>query len=204
MPTKHDFDKPALARLAFWAANMSLVSNMSWPGFRYTKPEAARMADLAEAVAPGAFVRFLLINAVVFIALAGVVVVGFMVPILMALYPNPADLQPLPFVLLLATTALLAIGVGLPISMRVAAWASANDAMRAKLSGRPGDAELAAKVAHQIWRMTVIMCGLLVPGVLLWIAYDIQGGPIITLLKWLAVGLMGASMAHAVLTRGKR
>ena len=73
--------------------------------------------------------------------------------------------------------------------------------MRARLAEQPGDAALAAKVAHQITRMTVIMCGLLVPGTLLWIAFDIQGGPMITAFKWLAVGLMAVSAVHTVVRR---
>jgi len=43
--------------------------------------------------------------------------------------------------------------------------------------------------------------GLLVPGVLLWIAFDTQGVPIVTVLKWLAVGLMGVSAVHTFATR---
>jgi hypothetical protein len=205
MPVNSDLDKSSLARLAFWSANMSMIAGarMSWPGFSYTEPEAARMSTLAEAVEPAAFVRFLLVTTAVFIVLAALAIVGIFVPILSALYPNPADMQPLPFVLLLASTALLAIGIGLPVSMRVAALASTNDAMRAGLSAQPGDAELAAKVAFQLTRMTVIMCGLLVPGVLLWIAFDIKGGPIVTALKWIAVGLMAVSMAHTVVARRK-
>jgi hypothetical protein len=198
-------DKASLARLAFWSLNMQAATGgkNTWPGFRYTAPEWQRMEHLAEAVEGAAFVRFLAITAVLFIVFAGAVVAGLFVPILMALYPNPADLQPLPFVLLLAATALLAIGIGLPLSMRIAVRLSASDALRAKLVEQPGDAALAAKVSHQITRMAVIMCGLLVPGVLLWIAFDIQGGPWITALKWIAIGLMGASAAHAFATRGK-
>jgi hypothetical protein len=87
--------------------------------------------------------------------------------------------------------------------MRLAVRLSASEALRAKLVKEPGDAALAAKVSHQIIRMAVIMCGLLVPGVLLWIAFDIQGGPWITALKWLAIGLMGVSAVHAFATRSK-
>jgi hypothetical protein len=130
-------------------------------------------------------------------------VVGLFLPIMIALYPNPADTQALPFVLLLAATALLSIGLGLPVSMRIAVWASASPAMRARLVEEPGDTALAAKAAHQITRMTVIMCGIFVPGTLLWIAFNIQGGPNITTLKWLAIVLMGASMAHTVVNRRK-
>ena len=205
MPTMPELHKSALARLAFWSGNMTMIneSKMSWPGFSYTEPEFARMAVLAEAVTPGAFARYLAINTVVFIALAGLAIVGFFLPLIIVLFPNPAETAALPFVLILAATCLLAIGIGLPISMRVAAWGSTSDEMRAQLTARPGDAELAAKASHQITRMTVITCGLLVPGVLLWIAFDIKGGPIITTLKWIAAGLMAASMAHTALTRRK-
>ena len=196
-------NKASLARLAFWGMNMAVATGgrNNWPGFRYTPTEWTRLEKLAEAVDGSAFIRFVLIVTVVFIALAGCAVAGLFIPLMIALYPNPADTQALPFVLALASTALLAIGIGLPLSMRVAAWASASAAMQARLHEEAGDAALAAKAAHQITRMTVIMCGLLVPGVLLWIAFDIQGGPIITALKWLAIGLMGVSGVHTVVTR---
>jgi hypothetical protein len=196
-------DKASLARLAFWGMNMNVATGgrNNWPGFRYTPAEWARLTKLSEAVDGGAFVKFVLTVAVVFIVLAACAVVGILVPILIALYPNPADLQPLPFVLLLAAITFIAIGAGLPISLRVGAWASRSDAMLARLREEAGDAAIAAKAAHQITRMTVIMCGLLVPGVLIWIAFDIQGGPIITALKWLAIGLMGSSAVYTVVTR---
>lgn len=197
-------DKPALARLAFWALNMTAATDgkNNWPGFIYAESEWARLTRLAADVDGSAYARYLLIVAAVFIVLAGCAVVGLFIPIMIALYPNPADTAALPFVLLLAATALLSIGIGLPISMRVAAWASANAAMLAQLHEEPGDAALAAKAAHQITRMTVIMCGIFVPGTLLWIAFDIHGGPLITALKWLAIGAMGGSIVHTI--RGRK
>ena len=196
-------DKASLARLAFWAMNMSMATGgkNNWPGFKYTATEWARLEKLAEAVHGAAFIRFVLIVTVVFIALAGCAVVGILLPFMTLLYPNPADLQPLPFVLALATVALLSIGIGLPLSMRVAARASSSEAMKARLHEEAGDAALAAKAAHQITRMTVIMCGLLVPGTLLWIAFDVQGGPLVTALKWLAIALMGGSAVHTYIRR---
>ena len=196
-------NKASLARLAFWAMNMNIATGgkNNWPGFKYTATEWGRFEKLTEAVDGSAFVKYLAIVTVLFIVLAGCAIVGIFLPIMIALYPNPADTQPLPFVLLLASTALLAIGIGLPISMRVAAWASSSVGMLARLHEEAGDTALAAKAAHQITRMTVIMCGILVPGTLLWIAFDIKGGPIVTALKWLAIGLMGVSGAHTFLTR---
>jgi hypothetical protein len=200
-----DLDKPAFARLAFWSANMTTImgAGMKWPGFSYTAPEKARMAELAGAVEGAAYVRFLAINTVLFIVFAAIAVVGIFVPVMTLIYPNPADLQPLSFVLMLGTTALLTIGVGLPLSMRLAARWSATAAIE-KLAAKPGDAELDAKMRWQITRMTVIMCGIFVPGTLLWIAYDIHGGPIVTALKWLAFLLMAISAAHTFMTRGQR
>ena len=193
----------SFVRLAFWAFNMTAIreAGMSWLGFSYTNPEWERMSRLADAVPPAAYVRFLLIGSTTFIVLAGLAVVGVLLPILMAVYPDPSQLQPLPFALLLAATALLAIGAGLPVAMNIAAALSASAEMRARLSAAPGDAALAAKVSRQLIRMTVIMCGLLVPGLLLWIAFDIEGGPIVTALKWLAVLLMAGSVVHAALRK---
>ena len=57
---------------------------------------------------------------------------------------------------------------------------------------------LARKVSWQINRITLILCGLLVPGVMIIIAYDIHGGPIIAVLEWLAVALMGLSTAAGI------
>ena len=135
-------DKSSLARLAFWAMNMMFGTGgrNNWPGFSYSEPEWTRLTKLADTVEAGAYARYRVICAAVFIVLAAVAVVGLFVPIMTALYPDPADTKALPFVLLLAATALLAIGIGLPLSMRFAAWASVNEAMRAhgRRAGRRG------------------------------------------------------------------
>jgi hypothetical protein len=55
---------------------------------------------------------------------------------------------------------------------------------RGNLSALGYDAGLWAKVVFQMRRVTLILCGFLVPGALLLIAYNIDGGPIITALKW--------------------
>ena len=55
--------------------------------------------------------------------------------------------------------------------VRVGAWASASDAIKARL--HEGRRRAAAKAAHH-HPDGRIMCGLLVPGVLLWIAFDIR------------------------------
>jgi hypothetical protein len=169
---------------------------MSWIGFSYSDAEWAQMVTLATAVEPGVTARFKVVNATVFIALAALLVGGGFVPLLSALYPNPADTRPLPFALLLAATALLALGIGLPLSMRVAAWLVAGN-LRSRLQPTPEAAALWSKVSWQIRRMVVLMCGALVPGMLLWIAFDIKGGPIITTLKWIGFAAVAISTAHS-------
>ncbi|MBV9703578.1 MAG: hypothetical protein JO163_12690 [Methylobacteriaceae bacterium] len=188
----------AMARLAFWARNITLVSSpqVSWPGFSYTAGEWARLSGLAKNVGEGPFARFMTITAVAFIALAAIAMVGIFLPLATWLFPVPADTPALQFVLLLAATALLVIGLGLPASMRLASAMSADVAMR-ELVPASEDAALARKVAFQINRITVIMCGLFVPGTLLWIGFNIEAGPIITALKWLSFAAIGVSAVYA-------
>jgi hypothetical protein len=195
--------EPTLVNLAFWARNVVAIrkAGMSWPGFSYTEPEWVRLRALAEAVEPGRFRLFTWINAAVFIAVAIVGIAGVFMPLASLLFPIPAETKPLPFLLLLAATALLIIGIGLPLSMRIAAPIAADAAMRARLSPAPEDAALGAKVTRQIWRMTIIMCCLLVPGALLFIAFNIEGGPIITVLKWVSIGLLVLAAGLGVVLR---
>jgi hypothetical protein len=190
-----DMDKNALARLAFWASNLVAINSarMSWPGFSYSDAEWARMSTLAGAVEPGAAGKFKAINAVIFIVIAAIGIVGFFLPLALVLFPVPAETSALKFSSLLAASAFLIIGLGLPVSMRIAARWSADPVMLARLVPAPEDAALAAKISWQINRITLLMCGALVPGALLFIAYDIQAGPIITALKWAAIVLMMTS-----------
>jgi hypothetical protein len=196
---------PTLARLAFWAKNMTSIrrAGMQWPGFSYTEPEWARMAELAGAVSDGAFEKFKIVNAVVFIALAAIGIVAVFMPLAILLFPRPAETPAPAFVLLLAAVALLIIGIGLPISMRIAAAMSTDDETRTRLTPAPGDGELEHKVAYQINRMTAIMCGVFVPGTLLWIAFNIRAAPIVIALKWLSIAAMGTSIAYSRMARPK-
>ena len=134
-----------------------------------------------------------LVNAAIFIAIAALGIFGVFLPLATLLFPVPAETSALKFSLLLAACAFLIIGLGLPISMRLSAVLVASKTMRAALVAAPGDEALASKVSWQINRITLVMCGLLVPGILLFIAYDIDAGPIITALKWLAIALMAVS-----------
>lgn len=184
-------------RLAFWAKNMTAIRDgkMEWPGFSYTDPEWARMDVLAGAVSDAAYVKYVLVNAVIFIAIAAIGIAAVFLPLATVLFPIPAETSALKFTLLLAACCFLIIGAGLPVSLAAAASLTADRAAIAALPPSPLDGPLAGKVSWQINRITLIMCGLLVPGVLVFIAYDIKGGPIITALKWAAIALMGLSTA---------
>ncbi len=192
-------DAPS-ATLAFWAKNMASIRSggMDWPGFSYTDEEWARMDVLSGAVGDGAYTKYVLVNAVVFIVIAAVAIAAVFLPLATLLFPIPAKTSALKFTLLLAACCFLTIGLGLPVSLEAAASLCADRKAIAALPLSGGDARLAAKVSWQIKRIALIMCGLLVPGVLVFIAYDIQGGPTVTALKWAAIALMGISTAAGI------
>ncbi|WP_164777473.1 hypothetical protein, partial [Mesorhizobium sp. M7A.F.Ca.CA.004.06.1.1] len=141
---------------------------------------------------------FTIVNAVIFIIIAAIGIFGAFLPLATLLFPVPADTSALKFSSLLAACAFLIIGLGLPISMRLSAMLVGGKTMRAALVSAPGDEALASKVSWQINRIMMILCGLLVPGILLFIAYDIEAGPIITALKWLAIALMAVSTVTGI------
>ena len=196
----------ALVRLAMWAKNMTAIrdGHMEWPGFSYSDDEWQRMYALSAPVTNVAYNKYILVNAVVFIVIAAIGIVAIFLPLATVLFPVPAETSALKFALLLRACAFLIIGSGLPISLRVAAWMSANVAMRQQLAAAPGDEALSSKISWQINRITLIMCGVLVPGMLVWIAYDIDVGPIVTTIKWLDIALMGVSTAAGLQKQRKQ
>ena len=196
----------ALARLAFWARGMTAIRDgrMEWPGFSYTDAEWARMRVLSAPIGAGRYQLFTWVNAAIFIAIAALGIFCVFLPLATLLFPVPAETSALKFSLLLAACAFLIIGLGLPISMLLSSKLVASKEMRAGLVAEAGDEALAAKVSWQINRIMLVMCGLLVPGILLFIAYDIDAGPIITALKWAAIALMAITTAIGALARRKR
>ncbi|MBZ9741637.1 MULTISPECIES: hypothetical protein [unclassified Mesorhizobium] len=195
----------ALARLAFWAKGMVLINDarMEWPGFSYSEPEWTRMRALSAPIGAGTYQLFTVVNAAIFIAIAALGIFGVFLPLATLLFPVPSETSALKFSLLLAACAFLIIGLGLPISMRFSTMLVGGKAMREALVPAAGDEVLASKVSWQINRIMLIMCGLLVPGILLFIAYDIEAGPIITSLKWLAIALMAVSTLTGIARQRK-
>src|SRR4051812_21777012 len=192
-----------LARLAFWARGMTAIKDgrMEWPGFSYTDAEWARMRVLAAPIGAGRYQLFTWVNAAIFIAIAALGIVCVFLPMATLLFPVPAETSALKFSLLLAACAFLIIGLGLPVSLRLSGMLVASKEIRAGLVAEAGDEALAAKVSWQINRIMLVMCGLLVPGILLFITYNIDAGPIIATLKWVAIVLMGISTTVGALRR---
>ena len=195
-----------VARLAFWAKGMTGIQDarMEWPGFSYSEEEWSRLRELSAAVSIGVYQKFVAVNAVIFIAIAAIGIGAVFIPLATLLFPVPAETSALKFSVLLASCAFLTIGLGLPVSMRAATALTQTQAMRQALSAKAEDERLAAKVSWQINRMMLIMCGLLVPGMLLFITYDIDAGPMITTLKWVAIAVMAAASLVGVARRKGR
>lgn len=181
--------------LAFWGANMSRLvdAGMKWPGFSYTIEEMSRLRALGAPVGMLKYQVFTWVTAAIFIVIAACGV-GLMFWAMLAAYPDPSKTPASVFVATLACVALVSIGWGVPVSMRLAARIVAPHVDFSTLVPAEGDGALARKVRFQIWRMTAIMCGVFIPGTLLWIAWDLQAGPIVTVLKLVAVAVMMLSM----------
>jgi len=192
-----DTPKTSLARLAFWSRNLVAIKDdgMEWPGFSYSEAEWQRMRELAEPVADSTFRRFIVRTALIFLSIATAGIVCIFLPLANLLLPDPADTSALQFALLLAACCLLTIGFGLPLSMSAAARLSIDARMHGRLAARPGDSALASKIGWQLQRIILVMCGLLVPGMLLFVAHDIDGGPLLSALKWLALVIVLLSAA---------
>ena len=126
--------------LRYWAANMVFAWETSadtpWLGFGYSDDEKARMKALAATIPPSAAALFFSVLVVGFIALAAVAVVGFMMPVLTALYPDPSQTKALPFVLVLACVCFICLGLGFPLTLGLAA-AAADRANAISLDNEP-------------------------------------------------------------------
>jgi hypothetical protein len=185
-----------LRLLRFWGANMTMAFQVSdwWPGFSYTQAERARLAVLGATIPPRAMALWLYALApAIFILIAAAAVVGLLLPALSLLAPNPADLKPLPFVIVLAAVAAVSITLGLPLAMmlggRIALWWTGDTA---EVRTEPGDAALYARFRSQLWRYALVSCGLFIPGCWLWIVFDLRAGPLLLAIKsalaaWVAV-----------------
>jgi hypothetical protein len=184
--------------LRYWAANTSMALDQSgeadWYGFAYSPDEKARMRVIAAALPGKAFGVFVAVTVTGFLVVAAVAVTAIMVPLLIWLYPDPAQTSAVVFVSTMAAICFGCIGFGLPVVM---AWgARAGDLWGGGLPQVPiqGDAALIGKVRHQLWRMTLIMVGIFVPGCLIFILFNIDAGPLVFWLKLICAAVFAASV----------
>ena len=108
----------------------------------------------------------------------------FPLPVASLLFPDPARTSTLLFILLLAATALLTIGIGSPISMRISAAVASGATLRSNLAAVEPDDPLARKVNFQLTRIVAIHvrgCSCLVR--CFGSRFNINAGPLITALK---------------------
>lgn len=170
--------------LPYWSANMATLWAMGmtwWPGFNYSAEEQALMRMQARRVA-GRGTAYALAGAVIFIAGLCVIVPGILLPVLSWLYPDVTQVKPLVFAALMATIAAFSLGLWLPLAMALAARTVDLLLGRPEDKAALGAAELALarRVRWQLQRMALIMSGLLLPGIMAFIVFDIdtRKGPI--------------------------
>ena len=188
--------------LRYWSANMQVAfaqsSGAPWLGFGYQESEMARMRALAASLPRSAAAVFFAVTVMAYLLMAAVAIGAVMIPILTLLYPDPSQTPALVFVLTLAVAAFICLGFGLPLSMAIGAragdwWSGAGPA-----PGARGDQALAAKICWQLWRITLIMVGVFVPGCMFFILLDIEAGPLVTAIKVLCGSAALLSLAKTV------
>jgi hypothetical protein len=194
-----------LACLAFWAKIMAGLkgSGTSWPGFSYTEREWSRLEVLAGCVDGAEGVRFVTLNAVVFIVIAAAAMFGFMFAVLQLIDPEIAPLSPLTLEFLLAAVMIFVLGFGFPASMRIAARLVATDRLRGELKAAPEDPALWGKVRFQMRRMMLMACGLVIPCLILAATFDSASSLLLTGVRILCRVAVVLSVAHAWRRRGK-
>lgn len=190
--------------LRYWSTNMALALAQSggtdWYGFSYSDGEKDRMRELAGAMPAAAFGTFLAVTVVGFLVMAGLAVAAILVPVMGRLYPDPAQTGAVAFVSTMAAICFLCLGLGLPLAMGWGAWAGDRWAGGRPQPPAPGDDALIGRIRSQLRRMSVIMVGIFVPGCLLFIAFDIDAGPLVFWLKLACAAVFAASVVRTVRT----
>ena len=172
--------------LRYWALNMTMVRGWGWswtPGFRYAEAEWQRFETLAASVTRAASAIWMTACPVIFILLAALAVGGLMIPLASALWPDPSKTPAIAFVALLALTSFLTIGFGFPLSMVWGGMIADRIGGDGTQPAAPGDPALHARIRQQLWRLIAAMCILFIPGTMLFIIFNIQAGPILTVLR---------------------
>jgi hypothetical protein len=204
-----DEAKPGDARdhrfLRYYAKGLLQLgpAGRDWPGFRYTSEEWPRLELYGNSVGDGASAIALTSGALIFILIAAVVIVGFFIPAMTLLYPDPSKTSALVFLSCLFAAALLTIGIGYPIALNAGGYFGDKYGGDKPLEMTDADRALAAKVRSQIWRMTGILCFIGVPASLMLVIYDIDLGPVVRSLKPIAYGLLAFVMVGTALRNSR-
>ena len=142
--------------LRYWSLNMTLLRRAGWrwvPGFSYGGDEQRRMDELAAGIPRGAILAWLGATVLIFLVVAIAAMTAILGTALTVLWPNPADMPEAGFFVIMALALMLAIGVGMPLSI---AW---GGAVADRIAPAPpaidgtGDAARYAKVRGQFRRM---------------------------------------------------
>ncbi len=144
--------------LRYWSVNVTMMQTIGWPmpGFAYDRNELRRMRAIADAVPRMAVVIWILATALIFVVLAGVAVAAAAFAV-NSLVTDPARIPELGFMAAFAMFLFLAIGVGLPLSIRSGGACADRLISQPKWTEEPGDAALDAKARFQFLRFGAIV-----------------------------------------------
>lgn len=179
--------------LRYWSLNVALARKQGWPsipGFPYTDDEFSRIETIAAGISGGAVVLWMFATVVLFIAIAGIVMVGGFWPLLTFGWPDPSKLSATTFFVGMAVLIGLSLCIGLPLSLTLGGAIADRVDSGPGLTDAPGDAALCHKMRAQFWRFGAVFAGLFLPAALVWTALGIDGPWVRTVLHSVSIGLV--------------
>ena len=197
--------------LRYWALNICAArrSGTATPGFSYEDAEWDRLFAIARTVSGSSIGVWLAATAFGYIALAALVMIGVLAPLLSLLWPDSAKMPASGFFALLALTGVTLVAVGLPASL---AWGGAlGDRLAGTpdLATEPGDTALLRKIRRQFWRVASFAALSVIPISLLMTALGTEAGWVPTILNLAAgasvlFGMIGHALERRRLRREQR
>ncbi|MEI9984179.1 MAG: hypothetical protein WDN69_13815 [Aliidongia sp.] len=189
--------------LRYWALNICIArrSGTATPGFSYEDAEWDRLFAIARTVSGSSVGLWFAATAFGYIALAAVLMVGVLAPLLSLLWPDPATLPASAFFALLALMGITLLGVGMPLSL---AWGGALAdwfAGTPDLAREVADAALLRKVQRQFWRIAIFAALSVIPVSLLMTALGAEAGWVPTILNLAAAASVLLGMIARALER---
>jgi hypothetical protein len=196
-------DPDALARLALWARFCCAHIRRPWLKFSgFNASEWSRLLELAAAVDRRTLLRFAGVEALLMAANS---VIGALLVVALIFMTFPLTQSSLQMAVLTTLAGTIAIAA-MPLCYRVAAHFAAHGGLADRVTAKPGDAELVAKVRRQnVWGMgvasAVMILVLFVAGL-----FSASLRPLSDQWAWLLLWLAALSMADFVwrIWRGPR